>query len=69
MTGTSHGNVCGQPDSADSPTETTVSKKKVSRRQFVNDAAKASAAIAIAKLPGFPTIVSLWWGMQGRTGR
>jgi predicted dehydrogenase len=34
-----------------------VSKKNVSRRQFVNDAAKASAAIAVAKLPGFPTIV------------
>jgi predicted dehydrogenase len=48
MTGTSHGNVCGQPDSADSPTETTVSKKKVSRRQFVNDAAKASASIVVA---------------------
>jgi predicted dehydrogenase len=33
-----------------------VSRKKVSRRQFVNDATKASAAIAIANV-GFPTIV------------
>src|SRR5690348_11568901 len=39
------------------PPETIVSKKKVSRREFMNDAAKASAAIAVAKLPGFPTIV------------
>ena len=58
MPRTAFGKLCQATPNPPTPTEPHVSRKKVSRRQFVNDAAKASvAAIAASRLPGFPMIV------------